>query len=173
MIYRDIYRAIEWDGKYIMTNRVEALFLCRALGLMRLIWARRWWWWRGGSSSALFQTLLPTPSVTFIGIILSLASLWHLALLERGSGAPCCSLQNANYTATKKVSEGVRCLRQTCSLCVARWHVRCPVLYTPSDVMLPTHSPPLSLPPPLFKALMPQWESRGSPCVWSMSGQLC
>lgn len=49
----------------------------------------------GGRSSARFQTLLPAPSVTFVGIIQSLASLWCWDCPERGASLElaCCSRQ--------------------------------------------------------------------------------
>lgn len=150
-----------------MTNRVEALFLCRALVLMRLIRAR------GDSKSfALFQTLLPTPSVTFIGIILSLASLWHwhywsiVQCFSNGALLPAeCKLRQQR----KYSSCGVRCLSQTCSWCLPSllhllstgdvWGV---LSLSPLMLCCPPTAPLSPLP---FQALIPQWESRGSPCI--------
>lgn len=147
-----------------MTNRVEALFLCRALVLMRLIWAER----RRVVPFALFQTLLPTPSVTFIGIILSLASLWHwhywsmVLCFSNGTLLPAeCKLRQqkevqfiGEHGASLRRAHGVYL---ACCIVVDRWRVRCPVLFKTLDVMLPTHSPTfppsLSLSTPLFSSL--------------------
>lgn len=159
MIYRDIYRAIEWDGKYIMTNRVEALFLCRALVLMRLIWVRG-----DMQSFVLFQTLLPTPSVTFIGIILSLASLWHWhywsTVLCFSNGTPLSAEYKLQQRKEVQFIGSEVPFSDVLMVCLPNLlhfsrqvmcEVSCP--YTPpwSYVAHP-YSP--------FQALMPQWESR-------------
>lgn len=111
-----------------MTNRVEALFLCRARG------------------DALFQTLLPTPSVTLI---------WHycrwrhcdIGITGGSADAPAPlrrhpgSLQNANYSnkrgSTVPLSD---VLYLSCCAVVDTWRV----LSLNLDVMSPTHSPFIS-----------------------------
>lgn len=153
MIYRDIYRAIEWDGKCIMTNKVEALFYSMPSVRLDEVQASQ------RRSSAQFQTLLPRRSVTLIGIIPSLASLWRWHYWSAAPVVPVAPVVRPAPVESK--SKGVwrfcpTCMWSVCAACLVVNDRRCKIscLKTPS-VQLPTHPPPPPSPTPVHPLVKP------------------
>lgn len=115
-----------------MTNRVEALFLCRALVLMRLIWAR------GDTRSLCSKHYCQRRLLHSLALFcrwrhcdIGITGAWFCA----SQMAPY-SLQNANYgnkgsTVDRECGASLRRAHGVylaCCIVVDRWCVRCPVL---------------------------------------------
>lgn len=124
----------------------------------------------------LFQTLLPTQSVTFISIILPLASLWrwhYWSMVVCFSTGALLPAESKLQQRRKYRSRGLWCLfshvlmvRLPGLLHCSR-QVMCEVSYpcTPDVLYCPPTAP--------FSHLNPRWERWGWISVWPNAGQLC
>lgn len=91
MIYRDIYRAIEEDGKFIMTNRVEALFM-PSIRLVEVNMSDR------KRDPLLYSKLYCQHCLL---LLLALFCYWHHCDIGI-TGAQSCALCRMHRTGTKK-----------------------------------------------------------------------